>query len=401
MGLVPGREVEDGCLVWGTTQRTTPEIATLINSTSIRFLDFNDRLLGGHPSDNIPAVLAACESSGADIADFLAGVLVNYEVFGELGRLIVRDRGWDQGTTSVVASACAAGRAMRLTTEQLGNAIAIAVTSNIATRQTRRGHLSMWKGVASPYAAQCGLLAASLARQGMTGPEEPFDGANGFAEQVLAGEFNIEGLGHPDTPHYIHLADLKYWPIEFNAQNAVWLGRDIRDAVGADDIQAIEVETYEWAWRVIGSEPEKWEPSSRETADHSLPYALAVAVLRGELGLGDFNDEAIADERTRRLMSVITVAPADDLTALYPVLSMRALVTTRSGDRYKFESRDPRGHHNNPMTEAEVFAKFRQLASTANAASWGESLLDTLSNVSVGDSLNSVVDALAFPEDRL
>lgn len=388
--LAQDRQVDGGCLVWGTDVETTPEIAALINGTAVRYLDFNDRMLGGHPSDVIPAVFAACEASGGGTAELIAGIAVNYEIYGELGRLIIRDKGWDQGTTSVAAAACAVGRALGLTVEQFGHAVGIAVTANAATRQTRRGHLSMWKGVAQPYAAQCGMIAAFMAQAGMTGPDQPFEGPNGFFEQII-GPFEIQELKDPAKPTYLFKSDLKYWPTEYNTQATVWLGLEIRKRIAADQIAAIDLETNEWGWYVTGREPEKWIPETRETADHSMPYALSRGIMNGELVLGDFEPEAFTDPATRALMARISIRPADDITAAYPEKIMaRATVTTKDGAQRRFEVGDPRGRHTNPMTDGDVAAKFHKLAAASRLADRGQQIYDALATISGDGRLDKI-----------
>jgi 2-methylcitrate dehydratase len=388
------RGVSDGCLVWGTEMRTTPEVATLINATAVRFLDFNDHTLGGHPSDNIAAVIAACESSDGTIDDLIAGVLVNYEVFGELGRLLVRNDGWDHGTTGVVASACATGRALGLTAEEMSNAIGIATISNISTRKSRRGQLSMWKGVATPYAAQCGLIAAHMAGAGVTGPHDAFEGEDGFFQQVQ-GPFTIEELGDPSNPKHIFRANYKYWPVEFNAQLSVWLGKEIREQVTPDDIKSIEVETYYWTWHEIGQEPEKWSPKTRETADHSLPYTLAVSVMHGGVGLEHFTAEALADPAHKVMMDKISVQPADDITEMFPQkYLMRARVTTTSGKVLDLEVAEPRGRFTNPMSDDDLRQKYRRLLGHSSLPDEGEQLLNLLENLPNVGSMGALLAPL-------
>ncbi len=383
--------VDGGAHVWGSHIKTTPEVAALVNSAAVRYLDYNDHIVGGHPSDNIPAIIAACEDSGATAGDLLAATLVNYEVFGELGRLQVRDRGWDLGTTGATASACATGRALRLTRDQLANGIAIAVTSHIAARKGRRGALSMWKGLATPYAAQCGLWASYMARAGITGPWDAFEGPDGFWNQVTGKPFHIERL-QTGVPWYLFTGNYKFWPVEFNAQLAVWLGLEIHAALASSDIQSIVVETNAYGFSDIGSGPEKWDPKTRETADHSLPYVLSVAILRAGISLQDFTEAALADRERRALMARIQVVKADDLTDQFPaVYAMRARVRLVDDREFDFTVQDPRGHNRNPMSNEELSSKFRELSIGGPLENRADELLAGLFTLDAGSDLSKVL----------
>src|SRR5262249_24088611 len=153
------------------------------------YSDFNDMAVGkkaGHPSDAIPAVIAAAEYAGASATDAMTGMVLAYELMDRMGDSCVGvlDGGWDYVIYTAVGVAAGAARAMGLPKEQIANAIAIAVTSSVATHQTRRGELSMWKGCAAPNAARNGVFAALLAKRGLTGPEEAFEGVAGFNAQL-------------------------------------------------------------------------------------------------------------------------------------------------------------------------------------------------------------------------
>jgi 2-methylcitrate dehydratase len=372
------REQPGGCTVWGSRSRTTAEFAALANATAVRFLDYSDYTVGGHPSDNIAAVIAACEWADRTVDDLVAGVLVNYEVFGELGRLLIRYRGWDQGTTAVIAATCGVGKVLGLTADQLASAIGMVATGNIATGKARRGELTMWKGVAGPYAAACAVVAAEMARAGITAPHDAFSGEFGFWEQV-SGEFEIERLDPTDGAHYIYKAAYKHWPVQFDVQPAVWLGAQIRDHVQLDQVTAVAVETSDWTWKGTANDPAKWDPATRETADHSLPFILAVALHRGSISSDDFDSSSVADERYRRVMSRITVRAAADITAeALDYIWMRAVVTLADGSRKAFEVKESR---TTTMTDDQLRAKWHLLVDGSRLAGDADQLFAALAEL--------------------
>src|SRR5438067_1108160 len=196
----------------GEGRATTPEAAAFANSAMIRFLDANDTYISrgsGHPSDMLVAILAAAELVGASGRDLVLATVLGYEVFGALAdQVSLRDRGWDQGVFVAPASAAGAGLLLGLSAQEMADAIAIGVTANVATRQTRAGDLAMWKGCATAVAAKAGLFAAQLAREGMTGPTAAFEGRHGAWEQVT-GPFEIGALGGGDQPFAIERTNSK------------------------------------------------------------------------------------------------------------------------------------------------------------------------------------------------
>jgi 2-methylcitrate dehydratase len=352
--------------ILGEGRTTTPEAAAFANSVMIRFLDANDTYIttgSGHPSDMLGALLAAAESTDASGRDLLVATVAGYEVFGALADQVpLRDRGWDQGVFVAPASAAGAGMLLGLSTEQMANALAIAVTANVATRQTRAGDLAMWKGCATAVAAKAGLFAAQLAKAGMTGPTAAFEGRHGLWEQV-SGRFELGALGGGDKTFAIERTNFKSFATEYHAQAPVALALGLRSKVGVDEIEAVDVRIYAMAHSEIASEPAKWDPRTRETADHSLPYMLAVALTDGRIGPASFEPKRYLDPALRPLMNRIRVVADDEFTRRFPgELPSEVSVLTRSGQRLVERAVYPKGHARNPMTDADVVAKFRDLS---------------------------------------
>jgi 2-methylcitrate dehydratase len=385
------RDLPAGCLVWGTSQRTSPELAALVNGAAVRFLDFNDHIQGGHPSDNIPAIIAICEWVDGNVDDLTEGIVVNYEVFGELGRLGVKLRGWDQGTTGGIAAACAVGRVLKLSAPEMATAIGIAATSNISIRKPRYGQLTMWKGVATAYASQAGLIAASIASTGITAPHDVFRGKQGFCEQV-SGPFEINNLLADDDPYHLFKASYKYWPVEFDAQPAVWLGRHIRDAIPLDTISHFDVEASEWAWLSTASDQDKWHPTTRETADHSLPFILAVALTHGSISIHHFSSTSITDPAYSKLMSRISVRASKDVGPETSGPTMRITVRRVNGESHTFQAGAPRGQYSNPISAEDLRRKWESLVFGTRFQNTAASMLALLETL---DGSLSVRDLMA------
>jgi 2-methylcitrate dehydratase len=382
----------------GDGRATTPEAAAFANSVMIRFLDANDTYItrgSGHPSDMLGAILAAAELQGASGKDFLLATIAGYEVFGALADHVpLRDRGWDQGVFVAPASAAGAGLLLGLSMQEMADAIAIAVTANVATRQTRAGELAMWKGCATAAAAKAGLFAAQLAKAGMTGPTAAFEGRHGLCEQVT-GPFELGDLGGSGRAFAIERTNFKFFAAEYHAQAPLAIALGLRDRVRADEIEALDVQIYAMAHSEIGSEPAKWDPRTRETADHSLPYMLAVALVDGRLTPASFEPQRYLDPGLRPLMSRIRVAEDPELTRRFPQeLASRIEVTTRAGLRFTERADYPKGHARNPMTDADVETKFRDLSADVLGRVQSDGALEALWRLEEVSRIGALVDLL-------
>ena len=325
----------------------------------IRNLDFNDQYPGGHPSDCLGAFLAIAESAGADGGRLIAAIVIAYELFVRISDVTgLRYKGWDQGFAIGICTAAGIGRLLRLSPQQLAEAVAIITVANIPMRNTRAGELSLWKGAATSFATRNGVFAALLAGEGMTGPDRPFEGKHGLWD-LITGPFEFEPLptsgGHYRSPD----VQLKAWPVEYNAQLPVWAARELRSQVDWHEITDIEIGTYTFAYTEIGSEPEKWDPKTRETADHSMPYIFAKVLVDGAISVAAFEESAYRDPTIRPLMNKIHIHLDDEVNSLYPnVVAMKIKATTKDGRTISIFPRDPLGHTNNPMKDQDVRDKF-------------------------------------------
>ena len=355
-------DVAEGARVLGTTRRALPELAAFANAAMARYLDGNDCFPGGggHPSGVIAPVLAAAQVAGADVRAALAAIVVGYEVHRALHEsLRVMTKGLDHAFYPAVAAAAACGKILGLDRARMINAIALAVTANLPLAVTRRGQLSMWKGVAEANGARNGLFAALLAQAGMTGPDKPFEGALGLAH--LVGPVDADWLGR--APLAIEAADLKHFITEYHSQGPLAAALSLRDGLDVGAIAAIHIRTYAFAHHEIGSGADKWRPSTRETADHSLPWIVAASLIDGEFSDAIFSPARFADPRILALADRITVAEAPEFTRAFPgKFQSHVEITLADGSRRAAGLDVPHGHHDDPLTDAEVEQKFAMLA---------------------------------------
>ena len=361
--------VVHGVSVWGTPFRTSPEVAAFVNGVMVRYLDFNDTYLSReplHPSDMIPPLLGLAEWRELPPRELLTAVAVAYELAVTLcDAASLRAHGWDHVNYIGVAVAAAAGRLLGLPVEAIEHAIALAAVPHAAMRQTRAGELSMWKGAAAANSSRNAVFAAILASKGMTGPYQPFAGEMGFFRQLLEGEAFDEAalapLAQKRPPVRILDTHIKFWAVEYHAQSAVDAALQLRAEVGdVASVESMHIDTFRAAYDIIAKDPEKWQPRTRETADHSLPYITWVALLDGRVGPDSFSEQRLQDPVLRRLLKEKTTLKEDpELTLGYPEgIPNRIVVRTRDGREYTREVRFPRGHARNPMSDDEVLRKF-------------------------------------------
>ncbi len=376
-------------------ERATAESAAFVNTAMIRYLDFNDAWHGGHPSDCLGGLLSLAEAAGADGERLIAALVAAYEVAIRLTIATrLRERGWDQGFAVGIGTAAGAGHLLGLSAERIGHAVAIATVANVPLRATRAGQLSLWKGAATGYACRNGMFAALLAAEGMTGPDRPFAGRHRLWEQITQ-PFDLEPFPDRGGHYFLPQTRLKYWPVEYNAQAGVWAALELRSAMPLDDIAEIDIATYWSAWHEIASEPEKWDPKTRETADHSLPYIFARALVDGGITVHSFDPAAIAERSLRPLMARIRVHQDEAIEALFPAtVAMRVEITGKDGKRRTIAISNPRGHERNPMDDAEIDDKFQTLAEPRLGAQRTAAALTAWSGIDRASMLAPALDLL-------
>ncbi|MPS28128.1 MAG: MmgE/PrpD family protein [Alcaligenaceae bacterium] len=391
-------ELPDGAPVLGTARRTLPELAAFANGVMIRYLDGNDTFPGGggHPSDVMAAVLAAAQEAKADGRATITAIVAAYEVYAALFRAVnMRERGLDHVFYTAVAGAAGACNVMGLDAARTAQAIALAVTPNLALEATRRGALSEWKGCAAGNAARNGLFAALLAREGLTGPEQAIDGAHGLRE--LVGRFDLPELTARGAGFRIGQAHLKRFLAEFHAQSPITAALELARKVSHADIARIILHTYHFAWSEVGHEPEKWRPTTRETADHSLPYMISATLIDGDFSDAVFEPARLADERIHALASRLAVEEDPELSARFPAfVPCRLEIVTHGGERHVATVDYPRGHAANPMDDAEVEEKFLRLAGRHLDEAGARRALDILWRLDASETLEELWSVLTI-----
>ncbi len=349
--------------------RTSPDRAALYNGALVRYLDFNDSYLAKgetcHPSDNLGAILAAAEYAGISGKELLASLAAAYQVQCRLSDVApLRARGFDHVTQGVIAAAAGTGRALSLDVRSLANALAIAATANNALRVTRTGELSHWKGLAAPNAAFNGLHAAFLAMRGITGPAAVFEGPKGWL-RVISGSFEIEW--EDEDLERVNRTILKKYNAEIHSQSAIegLLRLMEEERFTAQQVARIRIEIFDVAHLIIGggAEGDKMVVRTKEDADHSLPYVVAVAALDGKVTPAQYAPERILREDVQSLLRRVEVVPDPVLSDRFPEEhACRLTVALKDGRILSKEMSDYEGFHTRPMSWDRAVEKFHAVA---------------------------------------
>jgi 2-methylcitrate dehydratase len=342
-------DLKSTVLGYGIT--TTPEMAAFANGCMLRHTDFNDI---PHDSDILSGILAIGEATHASGADMVLAIALGYEVVGSLGAA-ARDEvgGWDAPFNGA-ASAMAMGKLLNLNQDQLANALSLSIVPHIPLKVTHVGALSMWKGCHSAEAIRCAVFSALLAREGMTGPSQPFQGRQGLGDQL--GPFRqlkIPAAGL-EGKSVIERAGYKRFPSEGSTQSVLEITPAIFQWTKAAEIESIFVELPFDGWQET-ADPPKWDPRNRETADHSMPYVIARALIDGDIYLDSFSPEKYSDSVALDLMKKIIVAP--DYSFTYQG-EARLTVRTKDGRQLVKETRV---HMAAPMTHNDIVQKFNRV----------------------------------------
>ncbi len=356
--------------VIGSGTQIDPVSAVLANALMIRCMDYNDiywRQDPSHPSDIFPAAIAACERAGSDGRELIVGLVLGHEFEMRLCEAAfpgIRERGWHHATLTAFVSPIVAGRMLHLTAEQIQHAIGISASARATLGAVTAGKLTMMKNTVDPLATQSGMLAALLAEKGCTGPEHVLDGKEGLVHCLgPAWKLNIltEGLG---DSWRITQCGMKAFPTEalthtpISAVLALVKDHDLLP----HHIAKVHVRTTARGADIL-SDPSKYDPQTKETADHSLPYVIAAAIAERQVTPLQFTPTKIMDPVIRAQLKKIVVTADPEIEKLFPALQ-RVIVRIHTIDGREFTQQldYPKGDPRNPLTDSELEEKFEALS---------------------------------------
>lgn len=403
----------EGSTIIGTNHKAPPDWAAFANGCGIRYFDYNDTYLSkepAHPSDNISAALALAESVGATGRDMIAAIAIAYEVQCRFcDAASIRARGWDHVTYGTFSTALASAKLMKLDPKNTRHAVNIAGVAGAAMRQARVGELSHWKGVAFATAARHGVFSALLARAGMTGPGPIFEGQMGFEKQLgvslgnVGEKFAIPFAKNQEGPASMILrTSIKFWPAEYHSQSAIEAALFLRQQIAEGvEVKSMTVESHDASVDIIGSEPEKWKPETRETADHSLPYITAVALIDGEVTEKQFQPARFKDPKIWKFLENVKVERNAELSAMYPdAVANIVHVELADGRRLTKRVDYPMGHAKNPLKDTEVERKFFALVEPEVGEARAKKIIDAVWKLDEATNVDDLMRAMEMKEKK-
>jgi len=387
--------------VIGTGQRIDPVSASLANALMIRCMDYNDiywKQDPSHPSDIFPAALACCERAKGDGKELIVGLVLGHEFemrFCEAAFPGIRERGWHHATLTAFVSPIVAGRALHLGWEQIQHAVGISASRHATLGAVTAGKLTMMKNTVDPMATQSGALAALMAEKGYTGPEHVVDGKEGLTH-CFGPEWKLnvltDGLGESWR---ITQCGMKAFPTEALTHTPISAVLDLvkSNDLKPDQVTKIQIRSLARAADIL-SDPSKYDPRTKETADHSLPYVIAAALAERQVTPVQFTMEKIMDPTIRAQLKKVEVVADPEIEKVFPVLQRVIVnITTSDGSSYSKQLDYPKGDPRNPLSDAEIEEKFSALAEGVLSPNAQRKLKDAIWNL---EKIGSVSKLMAL-----
>jgi 2-methylcitrate dehydratase len=391
---------EGPATILGSGKKTDVVSAALANALMVRVMDYNDiywQQDPSHPSDIIPAAMACAERQGSGGEELIVGIILGHEFEMRLCEAAfpgIRERGWHHATLTAFVSPIVAGRMLRLTWEQIQHAIGISASHHCTLGAVTAGKLTMMKNTVDPMATQAGVMAALLAEKGYSGPEHVIDGKEGVVH-CMGPEWKLELLtGGLGESWRIERCGMKAFPTEAltHAPISAVLKLVREHDLEPDQIEKVYIRSLARAADIL-ADPAKYDPRSKETADHSLPYVIAAAIVDRQVTPAQFEPEKIMDAKIREQLAKVEVVADPDIEAVFPELQ-RVIVSVRTTDEREFKEQldYPKGDPRNPLTDQEIEEKFDALAAPVLSEDARARLKDAVWNLEKLDSVTALMD---------
>jgi 2-methylcitrate dehydratase len=416
--------VADGCVIWGSARRTTPELAALTNGVLLRCYDYNDFFVGkrnsGHPSDMVAAVIAAAEWADVGGAKLLTALALGYEVVAAaFDAFSTAPGGWDYTNLAALGATCAIARVLGIDAQQAREALAMTVVPHLASDEiesgdlNRRGDLTMWKRFNGSDAARNALQACLLAQVGVEGAVRPFVGKQGFIQKLAnkAEDAKVleERLAAMRPLTRIAETNMKRWPVGSLAQSAIQAALAARAQVkDLDRIREVRVFAEEGAYdHLVKIRQAPYAPISRETADHSLPYIVAAAVLDGVVTTESFAPSRVLEPRRQRFVAEkVKAAPDPALGTIAGGKHKRheagylgrVEIELNDGTIVRGDAKPFPGHPKNPFTDDDLAGKLEENMAPFAGPERTAKLARCLNSIETLKSVREMTALLALPE---
>src|SRR3954470_952542 len=389
------------CTVIGSGESIDAVPASLANALMIRCMDYNDiywKQDPSHPSDIFPAAIACCERARGNGKEVIVGLVLGHEFEMRLCEAAfpgIREHGWHHATLTAFVSPIVAGRALHLPWQQIQHAIGISASRHCTLGAVTAGKLTMMKNTVDPMATQSGVFAALLAEKGYSGPEHVIDGKEGLTH-CFGPEWKLnlltDGLGESWR---ITQCGMKFFPTEALTHTPISAVLDLvkKNDLRPDDVEKIQIRSLARAADIL-SDPSKYDPRTKETADHSLPYVIAAALVDRQVTPVQFMMEKIMDPSIRAQLKKVEVVADPEIEKVFPALQRVIVnITTTDGRTLTKQLDYPKGDPRNPLSDQEIEEKYAALADGVLSKGAQKKLKEAIWNL---ENLGSVSDLMAL-----
>ena len=410
--------------VFGTADYVSPDMAAFANTVMVHNLNWDPmwrdlKFSGGFPGRTIPAIMAVAGPLGAGGQPVMTAAAVAHDVCYRLAATVnLHALHWNQSFYTGPSSCAGLANLMRLTPEQTGHALSMTALNLLRLRQTRAGKIPMWKSADCADVNRDVVLYMYLAREGMTGPDEAFDGKWGLWHQSGAAGTDgvvvdpqggvaarpdtgvtLEPFGMDNDSFKVNRLSHKFYPTHGPGVSPITMALELREKVRIDEIQAINIEAYNRALFNVGGGPDKsqrYDPQTREDADHSIPWLVAVALRDGKFDATSYRPESVQDPGLRPMMRKVAVTENPEFSEQFPAAqNMTMEIVTTAGQRHRTAVRWPKGYYQrNPLSDDELEAKFTSIAHESLGQAGCRKALDLLWHLEELDTLDPIYEAM-------
>ena len=393
--------------ILGTKSKTTSDLAAFVNGTMVRFLDYNDTYImkdTGHPSDAIPVVLAAAEAEGLDGKAAILGIVLAYEMQAAWIDTWPGDP-WDQAVQGIISMPVGVGKVMGLTAEQISHAVRLSVACGVVLEGARGtgGGISHLKASTMAIAGKNAIFYAQLARNGYTGPTEIFEGPSGYFATLVHEKPSMAPLtGERERPAGFRImqSGVKRYPSGHPSQEFIEATIECRKALEApslDQVENIHVRTYKKGYTALFPNESRWTPENRETADHSGPFVVTIALRDGNVDPGHFEREEFKDPKVLAVMEKVTGELDPECVAGHPDKLLNIVtVKLKDGRSHTARVEYHRGHYKNPMSDKELEEKFTSCTEKLLSPERRRAALDAMWNLDKAKDLTTFMHQLVL-----
>ena len=408
-GVVRNYAIDKGgradATILGTERKVPAGLAALVNGAMVRYLDANDIFIlsrggaSGHCSDGTPGLLALAEQSQRSGAELLTCLVASYELQGALAETFhFRERGLHPLTGVAWVVPIVAARLMGATPVEAvhacGLSIATSTVLNTWLRPTRT--IPMIKGVAVGLVLERVLEAAALATLGVTATEDAFETAFSCFASAPESPIDLTAIEQLGRSWRMTRNMIKRYPAQINTQAAIEVTIGLyQKGARAGAVRKLILYGHRNVCGDVQGSPQAFAPASREAADHSTPYVMAIALLRGQLTSREYDGAPWETDEVKALMAKIELVEDPERNRALDtegMLGVRLVAELTDGRMEEITVRQPKGHPDAPLSDTELLEKMTWLLQDLAPAHVPGRLLEICNRLSTAEDIRQLIE---------